>query len=583
MTRTRPSRRLLRRMTALIAGMIGMTLVVIGATPASAASYVSINGEGSSWAGLALQQWTSDVGNQGVKVVYDANAGSSVGRKDFATSLNAQFAVSEIPYAGDTADPQDATKPNFPYAMLPVVSGGTAFMYNLKVGGQRFTNLKLSQEAIADIFTGGITMWNDPKIAATNPGVALPAQKITVVVRSEGSGATAQFTLWLMRQFPQQYAHLCQVAGCDPKHGTSYFPTEHMNNFIGQRGSTGVTTYTVDTPYTIDYDEYAYALGQGFPVAKVQNAAGYFTVPDQYAVAVAMTQAKINTDQSSPDYLTQDLSSVYEYKDPRTYPLSMYTYELAPTAPHGGQFFTNSQGATLGYFDQYALCEGQRTMGAQGYSPLPMNLVLAALDQVKRIPGVDSPTLQKINATGQAVAAGTGNPCNNPTFKPGDSPSVNQLVKTAPFPAGCDAACQGPWAHTSGANNGPGGGGGAPQANGNSGAGTGASGTGTAQTGPTGTDNSGAVAPDAATDGGTAGGAQVCDPDTGVCTSSGGSGGAINAQNAANISAAATVIAGQNGWAGAQSLLVIIGLLILTGLFAPAAIARVVKGSGGRR
>lgn len=653
--RTTRRERLIRRVAVALVTAFGLGVAAAAALPASAAGgYDSLYGEGSSWAGEALNQWTSDVHAMGVSVTY-AQSGSSTGRKKFAQSIDAQFAVSEIPYTGDTADPQDQVRPSFSYNMLPIVSGGTSFMYNLKVGGNRFTGLKLSQAAIAGIFTGQITQWNDPAIAADNPGVPLPAQRITVVVRSEGSGATAQFTLWLMRQFPQQYKALCKVTGCDPSHGTSYFPHSHLDNFVGQQGSTGVTTYTASTPYTINYDEYAYALKAGFPVAQVKNAAGFYTVPDQNAVAVAMTQAKINLDQSSPEYLSQDLSNVYQYKDPRTYPLSMYTYQLAPTQVHDGNLFSERQGRTLGFFDQYALCEGQRTMGALGYSPLPMNLVLAALNQVLQVPGVDADTKAKIAATGQAVAAGSGNPCNNPTFAPGDSPSVNQLVKTAPFPAGCDAACQAPWAGSTGANNGPGGGGGTTSGGTTT---TDPNKVGTSTTDPNASDaptalvagatvtpgapyviefpdgtfsagetvdgvvhsdpvNVGSVAASAtgavklaftmpdplevgdhtltltgATSGTVkevafvvgVGGEQVCDPDTGECTSTTSGGKVVTASNVMAIPA---VISGSSGWAGPQTLMVLLGLFVVLGLFVPAIVGRFMSArravAGGRR
>ena len=70
---------------------------------------------------------------------------------------------------------------------------------------------------------------------------------------------------------------------------------------------------------SIGYVEYSYPLGKDYPVAKIENAAGYFTLPTQYNVAVALTQANINNDVNSPDYLLQDLTNVYTYNDPRTY------------------------------------------------------------------------------------------------------------------------------------------------------------------------------------------------------------------------------------------------------------------------
>jgi phosphate transport system substrate-binding protein len=515
-------------------------------------------------AGNALQDWVAAIKNRGVTVDFTPD-GSSSGRSNFARGLS-DYAVSEIPFTGDTSDPQDTARPNFGYGLLPVVSGGTSFMYNLPVNGGRYTNLRLSQAALAGIFSGQITEWNAPAIAATNKGVNLPAQRITVVVRSDGSGATAEFTLWMKHQFPAQYAALCAKAGCNPASATSYFPTQGMSNFTAQSGSNGVTTYTANTPYTINYDEYSYALGVSFPVAQIQNSAGYYTVPNASAVAVALTQAKINHDKSSLNYLSQDLSNVYGYRDPRAYPISAYSYMIEPTVTHGN--FSTAKGATLAYFQTFDLCEGQRTMGALGYSPLPMNLVLDAMDQVKRVPGIDASTKATIANTEAGVKAGDSNPCNNPTFRPGDNPAHNLLTDTAPFPAGCNAACEGPWL-TKGVK--PTGGGSATVSPG---------GTTSTSAGKTGGATSAPGSAPGAPQSGPA--AQSCDAVTGACTS---------AQTAGNSGTASgpvlgtpLVLSGQPTWGVAQAAMVISALCIGLIVFLPPLIGlKLGSGTAARR
>ncbi len=81
---------------------------------------------------------------------------------------------------------------------MPDVAGGTMFMYNLKIGTKRVTNLRLSGKTVADIFTGQIQYWDDSEIKADNPALALPHIQIIPVVRSDGSGATADFTQWML-------------------------------------------------------------------------------------------------------------------------------------------------------------------------------------------------------------------------------------------------------------------------------------------------------------------------------------------------------------------------------------------------
>ncbi|MCL2516393.1 MAG: substrate-binding domain-containing protein [Microbacteriaceae bacterium] len=555
----------------LAATLAAAALVLSGAAPASAASYVRISGEGSSWAGNAWADFTANAQRQGVTVDYNP-VGSSTGRDDFARQTNASFADSEIPFTGDASDPSDSVTPNFTYGMLPVVAGGTAFMYNLPIGGQQYSGLKLNMATIAGIFSGKITQWNDPAIAKTNPGVALPAHVIDVVVRSDGSGATAQFKLWMLRQFPADYTYLAQHTGGSTSHASSYFPTGSLTNFIAQNGSTGVTTYTQNTPYTLDYDEYSYALQAGLPVAKVENAAGFFTTPTQYAVAVALIAAKIDTNPKDPNYLSQDLSAVYSYGDPRSYPMSMYSYEVVPDQTN--LVTSTSKGASLAWVSTQAICRWQADMGPLGYSPLPMNLVLAGMQQILKIPGIDAATTASIHAAQTGVLSAGTNPCDNPTFQPGDDPSHNLLVDTAAFPAGCNAACQAPWKQAGkGVGSGPSFGTTTVKSavSQNPGSATGSSTTGTATGTKTGvattsTGTAGGTGPGAGVgaDSGTGAGGQSCNADTGVCTGS--SGGAAN--TAANLQMVPTTISSPGGWGTTQWLGLAVGLLMFLALIA---------------
>jgi phosphate ABC transporter phosphate-binding protein len=419
---------------AALAALAIVGVVGSGASGASAqtrptdvgASYATISGIGSTWSANAIQQWARNVlSNYQWKVNY-SDAGSSAGRQAFALpNGGADFAVSEIPYALKNSDSVDPVPPRH-FAYMPIVAGGTSFMYNLVIGGKRVTNLRLSGVTVSKIFSDAITKWNDPAIAADNPSLALPAIPIVPVVRSDGSGTSAQLTAWMRSQFPDVYAGLCQKAGKPGVGGsslcgiTSNFPA--LPGFKAQSGSNGVAGYVAQPQYvgSITYVEYSYALNSHFPVAKILNAAGYYTEPTAGNVAVALLKAQINQDQSSTDYLTQILGGVYTNPDPRTYPLSSYSYMLVPTALEYG--FTLNKGKTLAAFANYFLCQGQQDADVLGYSALPINLAQAGLDQVLKIPGGD-PTSVNIAK------------CNNPTFS---SDGSNRLATTAPQPQACD-------------------------------------------------------------------------------------------------------------------------------------------------
>ena len=117
----------------------------------------------------------SSVDQFGMTVDYNPS-GSSAGRQNFLNGT-VDFAASDIPFQ---FRPEDGSAPENPepgsYAYIPVTAGGTAFMYNLKINGQRVTNLRLSGENVAKIFTGAITKWDDPAIKADNPGLDLPSR-----------------------------------------------------------------------------------------------------------------------------------------------------------------------------------------------------------------------------------------------------------------------------------------------------------------------------------------------------------------------------------------------------------------------
>jgi len=398
------------------------------------ASHAQIEGSGSSWSSNAVNQWIADVDSKGLKVVFSAS-GSAIGRKDYANKTT-DFAVSDIGYAGTDQFGGVDNSNGRSYAYLPVVAGGTAFPYQVKVAGQLKRNIRLSGETLAKIFTNKITNWNDPLITADNNGSALPSLPIIPVVHSEGSGSTAQFTRYLDKMYPDLWRPFQGSAGL-----TEFFPRK--GNQIAQNGSDGVMNFVSSAAANgaIGYDEYSYALGKNYPVAKIGNTAGFFTAPTQYNVAVALTQAKINQDKSSPDYLLQNLDDVYRYNDPRTYPLSSYSYMIIPTAADDVRM-TTAKRQTIADFLYYSTCEGQAEMGPLGYSPLPINLAQASFDQVARLKQADP----NVDLSSRDVTT-----CHNPTFVSGE-PTRNYLAEVAAQPAACDKAGQGPCTGSEGTN-----------------------------------------------------------------------------------------------------------------------------------
>jgi len=405
---------------AVVTPLIAAGTLLATSSAASADSYVPVSGAGSSWSSNAVDQWRRNVEQYGMRINY-ASTGSSDGRNQFKAGT-VDFAITEIPYGLKDGGVVD-TPPSRGYVYMPIVAGGTSFMYNLTVGGQKVTNLRLSGDVITGIFTGTITSWDDPAIAADNPSLTLPKRKIVPVVRSDGSGSTAQLTTWMAARHQKAWDAYCKAAGRSTPCGvTSNYPTIPGKGFVAQPNSQGVSGYVAQrgNEGTITYVEYSYALKTGYPVAKVLNDAGYYVEPTASNVAVGLLGATINTDKGSAQYLTQNLTGVYGNTDKRAYPLSSYSYIVVPTTAQNG--FTAAKGHTLGAFANYFLCEGQQQAEVLGYSPLPINLVRAGLDQVGKIPGAQD---QDVDIK----------KCNNPTFSADGS---NTLAKNAPQPSECD-------------------------------------------------------------------------------------------------------------------------------------------------
>ncbi len=482
-------------------------------------------------------------------------------------------------------------------------------MYNLKINGQRVTNLRLSGENIAKIFTGAITMWNDPALQADNPGLVMPARAVVPVVRSDGSGSTAQFTRWMIARHGGLWNDYCNRSGRAPACGsTSFYPTI-PGGMKAQSGDLGIAGYVSQgfAEGAIGYVNYSYALGVQFPVAKVLNAAGFYTEPTPENVAVSLLQARINTDANDPAvYLTQQLDGVYADPDPRNYQLSSYSYFILPTKV-GGQF-NEAKGRTLGEFAYYAMCQAQQQSASLGYSPMPFNLVEASFDQIRKIPGVVEKNL------------GNGD-CKNPTFSPD---GTNVLARDAPQPQECDrqgptqcatgtggvktvatptaaapvaaaggAAAPGtptagaaPGADTAAATDAAATGGAATGGAPTGGAATGVAATGGAAT--AGAATGGATTAGAATDGATTSGAtagdpavagdpaagaatEICDPDTGICgqVATAIAGGAAAAGATVGAITPTTLKQG-SGWGATQTLTLLVTLFTLGLVLIPA-------------
>ena len=209
--------RLRRRLGgALVALFIAaLTITVIGVRPATADSYVPVSGAGSTWSENALDQWISDVQQYGMRDQLRRHRVD--GRAPVVPQRDRRLRGVRHPVPDQ---PDDGSAPENPtagtYAYMPITAGGTVFMYNLTINGQRVTNLRLSGENIAKIFTGPSPTGTIPPSPPTTPGCKLPNEPIVPVVRSDGAGSTAQFSEWMISQYPSVWNSYCNTVGTGP-------------------------------------------------------------------------------------------------------------------------------------------------------------------------------------------------------------------------------------------------------------------------------------------------------------------------------------------------------------------------------
>src|ERR1700689_5325262 len=214
---------------------------------------------------------------------------------------------------GPMSDEQ-LTASKFKILHFPTVLGGDVPSYNIAgVSGE----LNFTQKALAGIYLGTITKWNDPEIAKANAGVKLPNADIVVVHRSDGSGTTYIWTDFLAKVSEDWKKKVGNAA-----------TSVNWPAGLGGKGNEGVTGLVKQTPNAIGYIELIYAVQNNIPYGKVQNAAGNFVKADLASVTAAAAGAA--------KYMPEDFRvSITNAPRPTSYPISSFTWLLIPSKiPH---------------------------------------------------------------------------------------------------------------------------------------------------------------------------------------------------------------------------------------------------------
>ncbi|MEX1045698.1 MAG: phosphate ABC transporter substrate-binding protein PstS [Chthoniobacterales bacterium] len=302
-----------------------------------------LSGAGATFPAPLYQRWAVEYNQQvpAIRVNYQS-VGSGAGVKNFLQGV--------VDFGASDAAMTDAEIAKSPRGavLIPAAAGSVVLAYNL----ENVPALKLTRAALAGIFLGTITKWNDPALVAANPGIPLPAQSINVAYRSDGSGTTFVFTQHLAAISPA----FDEEVGFDK---SVTFPVG-----VGGKGNEGVTALVKQTPGTIGYVEFGYAEQNKLPVASLENKSGNFIVPTPESGAAALASV------TWPENLRV---WPVDPEAPDAYPITTFTWLLLYK-----KYDDAAKLKALKDFVTYGLTEGQSFAIALGYIPLPEAVVARA-------------------------------------------------------------------------------------------------------------------------------------------------------------------------------------------------------------
>ncbi|HEY3418360.1 MAG TPA: phosphate ABC transporter substrate-binding protein PstS [Armatimonadota bacterium] len=323
---------------------------------------VNLNGAGATFPFPLYSKWFEVYGQQNptVRINYQS-IGSGGGIKQLQAGT-VDFGASDAPLS----DEEMKAMPK-PVVHLPMVAGAVALAYNLP---NVPTGLKLSPEAVAGIFLGEITKWNDPQIASLNPGVNLPNIAVAVAHRSDGSGTTYIFTHYL--------------AAISKSWSTKVGSGKSVNwpVGVGGKGNEGVAGVLTQTPGSIGYVELAYATQNKLSYASIRNQAGQYIAP-----SIASTTAAA---AGAVTAMKKDVRvSIVNATGKEAYPISGFTYILLYKEQPDA-----AKGTALVNFLRWAIHDGQQYAAPLVYAPLPAEVVT-----------INDQTLAAITHNGQPIQA----------------------------------------------------------------------------------------------------------------------------------------------------------------------------------
>ncbi len=320
-----------------------------------ASAQVTLTGAGATFPNPIYTKWFDAYNKKtGVQINYQS-IGSGGGIRQF-TEGTVDFGASDGPMSNEQMQAVGGK-----VLHVPTVLGAVVLTYNLPGLGD--TKLKFDGTAIAGIFQGKITKWNDQALAGLNPGVKLPDSDIIVVHRSDGSGTSYIFTDFLAKVSPEWKTKVGKATSVN-------WPTG-----LGGKGNEGVTQQIKQTEGSLGYVELIYALSNGLPYADIKNSSGKFVEPSLASVTAAAAGAKF-------DKNTDFRVSITNAPGAEAYPISSFTWLLIQP-----DIKDAAKGKAIRDFLAWMLTPDAQKMAEDlKYAPLPqpvVQLVQARLPSLK--------------------------------------------------------------------------------------------------------------------------------------------------------------------------------------------------------
>lgn len=334
----------LSRLLALV------TAVLLLVTPAVAQQ---INGAGATFPYPIYSKWFSEYNRMHPNVQVNYQSIGSGGGIRQLTNGTVFFGASDGPMTNEQLLAAPGRILHF-----PTVLGGVVPVYNIPgINGE----LRFTGKLLADVFLGKIAKWNDPAIAAVNPGLALPDLDIVVVHRSDGSGTNYIWCDFLSKTSPEFRKSVGVATSVNWPAG------------VGGKGNEGVAGLVKQTPGGIGYVELIYALQNRLAYGSVQNMAGEFVRASLDSVTASASAA---TTAMPKDFRV----SITNAPGHNVYPISSFTWMLYYEAPKD-----KVRARAMVEFMRWALTDGQKYAADLGYAPVPKEIVALELEALKKI------------------------------------------------------------------------------------------------------------------------------------------------------------------------------------------------------